>query len=232
MTISIPFGRAPADAPTAAGLHVNVPVRFGGGSPLADVPLGSVASAQVLAVTAAACVDDPTDALLLARLAQAQPELALVRNFDPAKIVTILAAVRAAQDDPNATLDAPSPEQTAAATAVGAAPRLVVAATNAIKAIDAKTAATKLDPTTTAGWSARRWAIDLLDLSVLDRAGRAVLRAAALQPLDSGQDPGAGALADRVTKIEKLLAENLVPAVATLRTDVDGLMGKTSTAKR
>jgi hypothetical protein len=137
--------------------------------------------------------------------------------------------VRAAQADPNTTLDAPSPEQAAAAAAVGAAPRLVVAATNAIKAIDAKASTTNPDPTTTAGWSARRWAIDLLDLSVLDRAGRAVLRAAALQPLDTGQDPGGAALADRVTKLEKAAAD-LVPVVVTLRTDVDALMGRTTTS--
>ncbi|MEP6689608.1 MAG: hypothetical protein ABJD07_00550 [Gemmatimonadaceae bacterium] len=220
MTIGIPIGLPTASgaSPVTAGtgVRLNFPLRFGVPAVGVSAPLKAEATAQLLAITVAASVDDPADALALARQARDAPESALAQGFSLGKVKEILAEVGAAQADAARKYD-PSDEQRAAAAAVGANARLVAAAGTVMEA--AAGPADLKDPSkNTRGWSARRWAIDLLDPGILDRAARASLRATALEPFDAEQD---------VRTLQKKVSD-LEASVAVLRTDVDALKSRGS----
>ena len=184
------------------------------------------AAVGLLVIVAAASVDDPHDALHLARVARHEPDKALAQNFDASKVAEIYAAIKEAKEDPEKKLE-PSDAVQAAAAAVGANPRLVAAAAELLEV-----SGVPPDPAhpenNTRGWNARRWAIDLVDPDVLERAVRAALRARALEALTVGED-----MRSLQRKVEELLGDvrHLQQTDATTLQELERIKQKVDSSK-
>lgn len=182
-------------APAPGGVRLVLPIRRGVGGTSSIAPTigaGTTAlkpslNAERLALAVAAAVDDPSDALYLVRQARNKPDKALGQRFDTGKVAEILAAIRAAQETPSKEIEITDPVR-AAAVAVGANVRLVAAAAELMRESHSDAPADP-DPTKNSlGWNGRRWAINLVDPAVIDRAVRAFLRARALEVVTAGED--------------------------------------------
>jgi hypothetical protein len=134
---------------------------------------GDKTSRQALASAIAGAVDDPGEASDLAKLAKDEPGKVPSKAPDKPTVKRLREAIKAAQDDSTITYDLDE-EIRAVSVAVGADPRLAAAAAKAIEEIDATAGQGK------GGVAARRWALALLEPSVLERVARAATKADAL----------------------------------------------------
>jgi hypothetical protein len=168
------------------GIAIALPFAIGGGAAgMATSALRPRNSSQVLAIAAAAAIENRGEAFELARKARESPEEVLTQAFDEARVNAILAAVQVAQDDPGKDFEITSVHR-AVAGATGANPRLVAAAAAALEV--------------GGGQDARLWTVHLIDPGLLDRAARAAGRAEALKQLDTGTV--AGGTNARLDKLE------------------------------
>jgi hypothetical protein len=191
MTVAIPIRPAtPTGLDTSAapgGIRLTLPLRFGTPSGTVALPVKSPVSAERIALAVAASVEDPADALWLARQARNKPDRALGQEIDPAQVADVVAVIRGAQDDPKLEFDISDPLR-AAASAAGADPRLVAAAADYLQAHPSKYPPDPDPANNSPGWNSRRCIIALVDPNVIDRAVRAFLAARAVEIISGGED--------------------------------------------
>lgn len=238
MTVAIPIRPATApigsDSSAAApgGIRLTVPLRFGTPGGTVSLPVKSPVSAERMALAIAASVEDPADALWLARQARNKPDRALGQEIDASQVADVVAVIRAAQDDPKLEVDISDPVRAAAA-AAGADPRLVAAAAEYLTAHPSKYPIDSDPANNSPGWNVRRCVIAVVDPNVIDRAVRAFLAARAVEIISGGED-----VRGLQKKVDGLLSElaqlekdekDLKGRVEKLETRSDGSKAKVTT---
>ena len=190
--LGIRLGPPPEASAPSPGVRFVIPLRRASTGTPATTTTGSSTprpslNVERVALAVAAAVDEPADALYLVRQARNKPDKALGQPFDKAKVAEILAEIKAAQENPSKEFDITPPIRAAAA-AAGANARLVAAACELLSATHSAAPADPDPAKNSLGWNGRRWAINLVDPPLIDRAVRAFLRAHALEVLTAGED--------------------------------------------